>query len=287
MFRKFSPINLTLIAILSTSALLFSSCGGGHEEEANSESKDFEVTKDTMKSEVRVNFDMLRVNIPTPSKLAGLLSKAKINYNKGFLTPASKGGSFSTNYQKAVGLGALGADLSVSAAYNQSQDAVEYLGQVAKLAGDLGIGNAFDPEFSKELIKNVSKPDTFQIMLDKAFDKAERNLRSNQRVAMSILMLTGGWIESLYVSAEGLNTNPNGANTKEIYADINGHCYSFEYIYQLLDAYKSNADCAKLASDLEPFKARLKSIANNSKISATELPYIRETATGLRNKIIG
>lgn len=286
MFRKFSPINLVLVTGVTAFAFLGSSCGGGHEEE-NAEAKDFEVTTDTIKSEVRINFDMLRVNIPTPSKLAAQLSAAKINYNKSFLLSSGKAGSFSSNYQKAVGLGALGSDLSIAAAYNQSQDAVEYLGQVAKLAGDLGIGNAFDPEFSKELIKNVSKPDTFSLMLDKAFDKAERNLRSNQRVALSILMITGGWIESMYLSAEGLNTNPNGANTKQLYADLNSHCYSFEYIYQLLDAYKSNADCAKLAADLEPFKPKLKSIASNSKLGAEQLGYIRETATALRNKIIG
>ncbi|TAL63478.1 MAG: hypothetical protein EPN85_00050 [Bacteroidetes bacterium] len=286
MFKKNFPVNFALIAGITGSALLFSSCGGGHEEDSAAVN-DFEVTTDTMKSEVRINFDMLRVNIPTPSKMSALLSVAKINYNKGFLIPSGKAGGFSSTYQKAVGLGALGADLSTAAAYNQSQDAVEYLGQVAKLAGDLGIGTAFDPEFSKELIMNVSKPDTFSLMLDKAFDKAEKNLRSNQRVAISILMITGGWVESLYITTEGLNTNPGGANTNKLYADLNAHCYSFEYIYQLLDAYKSNADCAKLSADLEPFKPMLKSISQNSKIGAAELPKIRETATALRNKIIG
>lgn len=286
MFERFFPINNVLVAGVTATALLFASCGGGHEEE-NTEAKDFEITTDTIKSEVRINFDMLRVNIPTPSKLSESLSAAKISYNKSFLYPASKGSSFSSNYQKAVGMGALGADLSVAAAYNQSQDAIEYLSQVGKLAGDLGIGTAFDPEFSKELIKNVSKRDTFSLMLDKAFDKAERNLRSNQRVALSILMITGGWIETFYVTAEALNTNPSGENTYKLYQDINVHCYSFEYIYQLLDAYKTNADCAKLAADLEPFKPMLIGIGKNSKLGAAELPKIRETATGLRNKIIG
>ena len=152
MLRKFSPINFSLIAVIAASGFLFPSCGG-HEDE-NSEAKDFEVTKDTISSEVRVNFDMLRVNIPTPSKLSAMLSGAKINYNKSFLVPSSRAGSFSSNYQKAVGIGALGADLSLAAAYNQSQDAIEYLSQVGKLAGDLGIGTAFDQEFSKKLIQD-------------------------------------------------------------------------------------------------------------------------------------
>lgn len=286
MLRKISPLKFSVVTGIFASALFLTACGGG-EDAASSEVKDFEVTTDTMKSEVRINFDMLRINIPTPSKMSAKLSAAKINYNKSFLTSSSKAGSYSSNYQKAIGMGAMGADLSLAAAYNQSQDAVEYLTQVAKLAGDLGIGSAFDPEFSKELIKNVSKPDTFSLMLDKAFDKAEKNLRSNERVAISILMITGGWIESLYLSVEGLNTNPGGDKTQPIYSDISAHCYAFEYIYQLLAEYKSNADCAKLAAELEAFKPALASIAKNNKMGANELPKVRETTTQLRNKIIG
>ena len=285
MFRKFSPTSLTLVAAVAVVPFLFSSCGS--KEEVSDDSKDYEVTKDTIKSEVRVNFDMLRVNIPTPKKLSMQSSASKINYNKSFLLPASKAGSFSSNYQKAIGMGAMGADLSVAAAYNQSQDVVEYLGQIGKLAGDLGIASAFDPEFSKELLANVSKPDTFQIMLDKAFDKAERNLRSDQRVAISILMVAGGWIESLHVSVEGVNTNPNGPKVQDIYRDISGHCHAFEYIYELLTAYKSNADCAKLLQELEAFKGPLNSIGKNAKLGPNDLPKVRETTTALRNKIIG
>lgn len=286
MFRQISTLKLSLATGITASALMFSSCGGGHEEESSAVA-DFEVTTDTMKSEVRNNLDMLRVKIPTPSKLTGQFTKAKITYNKSVLTPPGKASSYSSNYQKAIGLGALGADLGIAAAYNQSSDAVEYLGQIGKLAGDLGIGTAFDTEFCKELLQNVSKPDTFQLMLDKAFDKAEKNLRSNQRVAISILMITGGWIESMYISAEGLNTNPNAEGTKQIYADLNSHCYAFEYIFSLLEEYKANADCAKLSQELAEFKPMLASIASNTKIGAAELPTIRATATKMRSKIIG
>ena len=284
MISKNFPINFTISLGIVISGIFFSSCGGTKEE--NSELKDFEVTKDSVKSEVRVDFDLLRVNIPSPSVVSKNLSSAKINYNKNFLTAAGKAGSFSSNYQKSLGLGALGADLGIAAAYNQPQDALEYLTQISKLATDLGISSAFDPEFSKQLLSNVNKPDTFQLMLDKAFDKAERNLRSNQRVATTVMMVAGGWVESLYISVEGLNTNPSGANTKDIYADISTHCHAFNYIFQLLDAYKSNADCAKLLQEMESSKAMLVSVGRNPKIGAADLPKIREAVSQLRNKII-
>ena len=286
MFRKFSPIHLIPITIgtagITVAGLFFSSCGG-HEEDAAL--KDIEVTTDTVSSEVRINFDLIRVNIPPPAELTGKLSAAKINYNKSFLLSSGKSGSFSSNYQKAIGMGAFGADLGIAAAYNQPQDALEYLTQISKLAGDLGISSAFDPEFTKQLLSSISKPDTFQIMLDKAFEKAERNLRSNQRVATTVLLVAGGWVESLYISVEGLNINPTDPKVKTIYRDISNHCHTFEYIFQLLDAYKSNADCAKLIQDLEPAKAMLSSIGNNPKMGPDALPKLRETVSSLRNKI--
>ncbi|MFI5164530.1 MAG: hypothetical protein ACHQHP_04695 [Bacteroidia bacterium] len=281
MFRKISPIGITFAAGIAAAGLLFSSCGGSKEDPA---AKDFEVTKDTISSEARVNFDLIRVNIPSPGELTKKLSAAKIAYNKSFLLSPGKAGSYSSNYQKAIGLGALGADLGFAASYNQSQDALEYLTQLSKLAGDLGIGSAFDPEFSKKLLASISKPDSFQLNLDKAFDKAERNLRSNQRVATTVLMVAGGWVEGLYTSVEELNTNPQGPEAKKIYTDISVHCYAFDYVFKLLDAYKSNADCAKLSQEMASSKAILLGYGKAG-WGPDALPKLRETVSALRNKI--
>ncbi len=281
MFRKISPISSSFIAVIAATGLFISSCGG---KEENTDLTDVEQTKDTITSEVRVNFDLVRVNIPKPADLTAKLTDAKIAYNKSFLLPSGKSSSYSSNYQKAIGMGALGVDLGIAAAYNRPQDAIEYFTQISKLATDLGISSAFDPEFGKQLLSNVSKPDTFQLMLDKAFDKAERNLRSNERVAITVMMVTGGWIESLHISIEGLNTNPTGANTKALYADIAVHCHAFSYVFELLEAYKSNADCATLLQEMEPMRATFASYGKQG-WKADALPILREKVSALRNKI--
>lgn len=261
------------------------SCGGG-DEHNDTTMADTQQTTDTISSEVRINFDLVRVNVPKPSELNSKLAAAKINYNKGLMLSSGKSGSFSTNAQKAIGMGAFGSDLGLAAAYNQPADALEYLTQISKLANDIGIGSAFDPEFSKKILENIAKPDTFHMMLNDAYAKAERNMRSNDRVAYAILMVTGGWIEGLYTSVEGLNSNAKGENTKALYTDIAIHCAAFDYVFQLLEAYKSNADVAKTLQDLEPAKATLLGYGRQG-WGADALPKLRETVTGLRTKIIG
>ncbi len=282
MFCKNSPFTFPIL-ITATSLVLFS-CGGKKEE--NTELTDVEQTKDTISSETRVNFDLIRVNIPKPMDLTKKLKDAKIAFNKSFLLSSGKASSYSSNYSKAVGMGAFGADLGIAAAYGQSQDALEYLQGMGKLATDLGISSAFDPEFSKQLLSNIAKPDTFQLMLDKAFDKAERNLRSNQRVATTVMMVTGGWVESLYISVEGLSTNPKDINAKPLYNDIAVHCNAFSYVFQLLEAYKkSSPDCAKLLQDMEPIRATFASYGKVGTWNADALPNLRTKVSELRNKI--
>ena len=282
---------LTLPFLRSSSAagavflsLLFSSCANKPEE--NSIFTDFEVTKDTLTSETRVNFDLIRVNIPSPFLLAKKLSAAKISYDKQFLVSTSKRSNYVSNYQKAIGAGAFGADIGMAASHNQSQDALDDLDAIGKLAAELGITNAFDAEFAKKILANIHKPDTVEQMLDKAFDKAERNLRSSQRVAISVLMVAGGWVEGLYTSVESVNASKNkGANVQSIYNDISAHCLAFEYVFQLLNAYKSNPDCAKLLQVMEPAKATLLA-CGKSECNSETLLKLRETVSELRNKMI-
>jgi len=284
MFQIQTPIHSNIVAGVVFLSLFISSCG--EKAEGISDLKDFEVTKDTIKSETRVNFDLIRVNIPSPGRLAKKLSAAKIGYNKSFLLAIEKRSNYVTNYQKAIGVGVFGADIGMAASHNQTQDALDALDAVNKLSTELGINNAYDPELSKKILANINKPDTIQQMLDKAFDKAERNLRSNQRVATSVLMVAAGWVEGLYTSVESLHSNPDvGENTRSIYKDISAHCHAFEYVFQLLNEYKSNADCAKLLQELEPAKATLLAYGKNG-CSSDTLSKLRETVTDLRNKIV-
>lgn len=280
MYSKKILSRFTFATALVTTSLFFSSCG----EHAEESIADFEVTDDTIQSEARVNFDLLRVNIPAPSILTKKMSAAKIAYNKSLMLPISKRSSYSSTYQKAIGLGAFGADIAMAASHNQSQDALDYLGEMGKLAADLGLSSAFDLEFCKKMIANMSKQDTLELLLDKAFDKAERNLRSNQRVSTAVLMITAAWVEGLYTAVESVNSNPHTAGAKDIYNDISAHCHSFDYVYNLLVAYNKHADCAKLLKEMEPSKDALLAYGKSG-WDASALPKLRDTVTMLRNKI--
>lgn len=281
MIKNITISGYAFLILLSSSLII--SCGGGGRE-GSAVSEDVEVTKDTVTSVARTNFDLIRVNIPSPGELSKKLAASKIAYNKGFLLSPGSAGGFSSNYQKAIGLGAMASDLGFAADYHQKQDAMEYLDQIRKLTVDLGISNAFDVEFSKKLLEKIGSPDTFQLMFDDAFDKAERNLRSNQRVSTTVLIIAGGWVEGLFTTLESIRTNEKGVE-QNVYDQIASHCHGFTYVFELLDAYKSTPDCAKFLSEIEPFRSTLLSYGSR-KWDKTDLANLSNVVSQLRKKVI-
>jgi hypothetical protein len=264
---------------------LLYSCGPKEEEKP----LDMEITTDTMSADVRQQIHLIRINIPSPNDLSMKLAGAGLNFNSSMLNPASKGSSYSGTYKQALALGVYGADLGYACSYKQQQEALGFLGQIGMLAKAVNVESAFDPEFSKRLIQNVNAgKDTVMQMVDSAYAKAERNLRSNQRVATAAIMIAGGWVEGLYLAVEaaGGAKDTKKPQVKDLYHQIYKHSYSFEYVFKLLEQFPKNADCTKLMDEMKDAKPVLYEYGRKPEITPEELPKLRESITALRNKIV-
>jgi hypothetical protein len=268
-----------LLSSASLSALLLSSCGPDKVEV-----RDEQITTDTLKKQVVADVNLIRANIPSPSVISKNFNKAGYTYMKNLLNPSSKGSGYSSKYQAALGLGAYGADLSYIGSYGQNGDAAEYLGQLGKLSQQLKIESAFDPAFIQRM--SNAKGDSINQMTDEVFDKAERNLRSNDRMATAALVIAGGWVEGLHVAVDAISTKPKDAKNADLYHDIYVHVYSFQYVKDLLQQYDKDADCKKLLDDLKPFEPVIANYGNMTTLSDKEMPALKDAITTLRNKLL-
>ncbi|MEW6467703.1 MAG: hypothetical protein AB1458_02200 [Bacteroidota bacterium] len=253
-----------IITAIATVAML-SACGG---EKPHNIDDDREVTTDTVDATVALDIGIMRAKMPMASELGKKLAAAGVNYNKALLNPSSKASSYSTKYQQALGMGAYGMDLGYAAAFNQKADVTEYLGAMGNLSKGLGIDVIFNPEFVERMIKAVGSSDSLDIMIDKAYDRAERNMQSNARVQLAVLMIAGGWIEGIYVTAEQINSKKDDPKVAPLYHDIYDHCSSLQYINEMLDAYKGNPDLEKFRAELAPYTAVIKSVGDNPNFGA-------------------
>lgn len=276
MFRK-----MYLVAPL-TAVLLLTSCGA--KEEAV---KDYQETTDTLSSEVRTDMSLIRAGIPSPIAVAKQISKGGYAYNKSVLNASSKSSNYSTKFQAAANLGVYGADFGYVAGYGQAQDVLEYVAQVAKLAKTVGVESAFSEDFGKEVNQNIGKEDTLMDIIDDAYVKAEDNLRSNDRVSTTALIIAGGWIEGLYIGSELVQAKPRDTKTNAAYTSVYDHVFAYKYVVDLLKQYKKDADCNKMLEELKPLEAVMKNCAEIPKLGPAELSKIKETIAPVRNKITG
>lgn len=247
---------------------------------------DEEITTDSASMEAKVKLDEILVNIPSPTEMSRELSKAGFTYNRGVLNSSGKASGYSTNYKAAANLGVYGADLGYTTAYDQSQDAIGYLAVIKQLSDKVGVGNAFDETLVKKFESNIGKKDSLEAFINMAYEKANRNLRSNQRVSTAAVIVAGGWIEGLYLASQVTASAVQSDKNIDVYKRIWNQLYSFKYVMELLGHYKNNADCAQMIKDLGDVDQLAKEFERNSTVVQADIAKISEKITPLRNQIV-
>ncbi|HWY98998.1 MAG TPA: hypothetical protein VNY36_07935 [Bacteroidia bacterium] len=244
-----------------------------------------EVIKDSTKSGTLSNLNLIMSNIPAPSAISKELVKEGIQVNSSILNTPDKASSYSGNFSQAINMGIYGADMGYLASYNQMQQATSYMIQVAKLAQSLGITSAYDQKLMEQFKSATTNKDSIDIVMQTAFDRAQKELYSNKRASTSTLIFAGGWIEGLYIATNLVKDEKNDKN-KDLYGRIWSHVYAFNYLQKVLTDYKaSSPDCANLLGQLQPlFDAASK--LSDSGLSLSDVQNLKQTVTGIRSKLI-
>lgn len=244
-------------------------------------------------------------SIPSPIQTAMLIEKSGSDYNKGFLNDAKKVTTYATNFQKALNLGVYGADVGYVTIYDQSQDALKYLGVINKLSDELGITGAFDENTIKRFETNFGKRDSMLNLVAVAYRNADSFLKDNDRLNVGALVLAGGWIETLYFSTQIAVKDGN----QDVINRIGEQKYTLNNIVKMLTPYYNQPEYDVLVDDLielaydfdaidiqHTYEKPEVDIANkvtkiNSKtevvITPEHLKAIADKVEKIRNKIVG
>ena len=281
MDNKKATLVLMPIVIGMIGTLMLSGCGNKVKQVV-----DEEITTDTASMASKVQLDEIMVNIPSPMELTKELSKAGYSYNKGLLNSSGKAGSYSTNLKAASNLGIYGADLGYTASYGQTQDVVGYLNVIKQLSDKVGVGKAFDETTIKKFEANLGKKDSLEVLINAAYEKANRNLRSNQRVSTSAVIVAGGWIEGLYLATQIVANTPQNEKNEDVYLRIWNQMYSFQYVMALLSQYKNNADCAQMLKDIAEIQQLLTEFSGRNRLTNEDVARINAKVTPLRNQLV-
>ena len=239
------------ILIVGVCLVLFTACGSGSKSEDQAfvdtlEPSDLE--DQIISGEVN---DILH-RIPSPLEISVLLKESGRKYNASFLNSPDNLSRYNTNYKKALNLGIYGTDLGYTNIYEQSQDGIRYMSTIRDLANELNIGQFFEMETIGRLVSNSHNLDSLLLITTQNFNNINHYLLSQNRSHLSVLFLTGGWLEALHITCEVAKANPDNVQLQET---IGSQKIILDNILHLLSFYKEKDQMmAALLSDMEALK---------------------------------
>lgn len=189
-------------------------------------------------------------SIPTPLEITQIMKETGAQYNKMELNSSDAAARYTTQYKQAINLGIYSADLGYANIYGKNADALSYLSAVRKLAEDLRIAQFFDYETIKKLAESSNKLNELIQTTAANFDKINNELTNQKREHVSALLLTGGWIESLYLTTVVYKK----AKSPVLKEKIGEQAIVLDQLMVVLDSYKTKEGFAELISDLSELR---------------------------------
>ncbi|MCC5929508.1 MAG: hypothetical protein JJU28_09705 [Cyclobacteriaceae bacterium] len=147
--------------------------------------------------------------IPSPLEISFLLKSSGVKYDFDMLNNPNNISKYNSSFEKALNLGIYGTDLGYANIYEQNQDALFYLNAIKSLADDLSIGQFFDFGTIRRLAVNSRNLDSLLLITTQNFNNINTFLQENQRSNLSVLILTGGWLEALHITCQVAVKDPD------------------------------------------------------------------------------
>jgi hypothetical protein len=192
-YRIISKISLIVIAVVFASLL---SCTGKRDD--GHKNLERQVYKpDTLS--FLIKFESSLFPLPSPYQVSHLVKQHGIPFNESIINKPENAKRYTTTFKKALNLGVYGTNLSYLNIYERTPQSITYLGVLKRLSEDLNLTPAFDESFFIGIEKNIGNKDSLLVLMSRSYRKADSYLRENDRTEIGALILTGGWVESIYV----------------------------------------------------------------------------------------
>ncbi|MGQ0827170.1 MAG: hypothetical protein ACT4ON_02120 [Bacteroidota bacterium] len=273
----FSGITLTLV--------LFA-CG-----DTNPDKEVVAVTSDTVAavstpSVSSGKYDLVISDIPFPFEILDNLYLKNAPFNQTIMNPVSNASKYNQYNSKALNLGIYGADLAYAVTYEQFQQIGSYVKTTKKLAEELNIPFAFNQDMMDKYEKFKDNKDSLTRAVCDSYTEVDRALKNNEQVGLAALVVTGSWLEGLYLSAKTFVNAPKTPENADLYKVISEQKQSLNIVIKLLDEYKQDTFFASIINELNIITSEYNSVSKKKVLNEEQLKVITQKVEKLRNRIV-
>jgi hypothetical protein len=232
--------------------ILLLACGSEKKSDEQAFMESLEKNRDASPTISEAVIGDILQQIPSPLEISVLLKESGKKYNASMLNSPDNLPRYNSNFKMALNLGIYGTDLGYTNIYEQNQDGIKYISAIKSLADGLNIGQFFDIQTIGRLASNSKNLDSLLLITTQNFNNINHFLQTQGRANLSVLLLTGGWIEALHVMC---NTAAQDPSNKLLQEKIGEQKVILENILLLLSFYKDyDPNMATLLEEMQELK---------------------------------
>jgi len=240
MLRKISFFIILIMLLLSCR---------GRQRNGRSEAGSESLTGDAVISEQ----SMLEIieNLSSPVEMAAFVKSMGVSFSDRYLSDLDLINNPSPSTKMSYLLGILFADLGYLNVYEKTGISVEYLTCINRLTDSLKLNQFFDYSTLKNLATNSDDLDSLMFLTIHSFNQMDAYLRQNEQNDLSILMMAGTWIESMYLGTQIAKIKPS----RTLSEYIGEQKQMLNNLLVILRNYEDNINLNWLINDFELIKS--------------------------------
>lgn len=259
MLKKFTYLTLAVAG-----AFLMTACGGSSSKSSSSDELSFNdslANAAPLELSEEVMSDVIQ-NISSPVEMASLIKSTGVEFSQKILNSPDQIDNYNTSYKRALNLGVYSADLGYINTFDKNTIVIDYLVSIKSLAEGIKVGQFFDFNSLKRLATNSNNLDSLMQISISSFNKMDSYLRGQKRSNVSSLIVTGAWVEGLYIASKVIEQTNNEDLIKRV-AEQKDVINILEII---LKNYENQPNFSELAERIASLKAVYKDVTITTEI---------------------
>jgi hypothetical protein len=205
-------------------------------------------------------------NVSSPIEMAALIKEIGMDFSVDYLATTDYVDRYNTSYQMAYILGVFGADLGYLNIYSKNTQVVDYITSINRLADGIKVGQFFDFSTLKRLSTSRENMDSLMYISVSSFNNMDSYLRETHRGHLSALMITGIWVEGMYLATQVARENSDPA----LYDRIGEQKLNLNNLFLILNAYKGQKQIQDLMDVLNDIKVEFDQVEITYKMGEPE-----------------
>lgn len=248
---------------------------------ANQKQQDAAQSSEVMTTPGEVIKELSGYPIPTSFEITKLIYEAGAAYYLNLSNDPAKAGDYITMKEKALNLGVYGADLCYASTYMMKMETMNFLESSKKIIDELGISTQFNSNYTQRIENNLDDRDSLIVVVSESFFDTWKHLIMNEQDILALLVVSGSWIEGLYVTTNIALTAKDNTEFLKILANQKK---SLNELVGLLATVMDEDDISEIYSGLLDLQKIFKGVEDS--FNEAQLEQLSASIETLRSGIV-